>query len=249
LLVGALGTLAATAALPAGAQACTFGSANAQPITPVESASIVQTSDPLPVRIRFGDNGTFAPVQFAIARLKTSTVPPLAAGMGMPPEVGAVVETVALTYDAAADGWGADANGNDWARTPGEYAWQVSGWLTIPDTRPPDVVAPCGRGPWTLLQDGRRVHRLTVIRASAVTANAAKARHGRAKVSGRVAKAFPGKIRLTVACPGKRARTTFVATADGRWGRTMIAKRGCTIKAAAAAREGWAASETSARIT
>jgi hypothetical protein len=249
LLAGALGAFAVAGAVPAGAQACTFAVVTAQPLAPAESASIVQTGDPLPVRIQFGDNGSFAPVQFGIARLKTPTLPPL--GAFLPPGVATVVESVPLTYDATTGTWGADANGNHWAQTPGEYVWQVSGTLTVPAPPPQDPalgISTCN-GPFSLLEDGRWVHRLTVIGASAITAKAGKARDGRAKVSGRVAKAFPGKVRLTVACAGKRARTTFVPTAGGRWSRTVLARRGCNIKAAVAAREGWAASEASARIT
>jgi hypothetical protein len=105
----------------------------------------------------------------------------------------------------------------------------------------------CG-GPFTIVYDGRWVHRFTVLGASAVTAEAGKARDGRAKVSGTVARTFPGKVRLTVACPRRRARTTFVDTAKGRWSRTVNATRGCEITAAVAARQGWAASEASTRV-
>ncbi len=248
LLAGALGTLAAVAVVPAGAQACQIPMLAAQPIAPSEGASLVQTGDPLPVRIRFGDNGRLAPVQVGIARLTAPTLPPT--GVEVPPEARTVVETIPLTYDPAAGAWGADANGNGWAQTPGEYVWQATGTQTFPAPPPRDAsqgFVACNLPP-SVSHDGRWIHRLTVIGDSAVTAKAAKARDGRAKVRGRVAKAFEGKVRLTIACPGKRARTTFVSSAEGRWSRTVFAKRGCTIKAAVTARKGWAASEASARI-
>ncbi|MDA0180037.1 hypothetical protein OJ997_07000 [Solirubrobacter phytolaccae] len=249
LLGGAAVAVLVATVVPAGAQACSLAVVNAQVVAPAESASIVQTGEALPIRVKFGDSGTYAPAQVGIARMNTSTLPPL--GASLPAEVGTVVETVPLTFDPATGTWGADANGNDWALTPGEYVWQASATLTVPAPPPPvegQPVSSCG-GPFTLSLDGRWVHRFTVLGASAVTTKAGKARAGRAKVSGQIAKTFPGKVRLTVACPGKRERTTFVPTADGRWSRTVLAKRGCTVKAAVAARTGWAASEASARVT
>ena len=246
LLACASGALVVAAVAPAGAQACTIAAVNAHVVAPAENASLVQTGEPLPVQVRFGDNGRFSPVQVAVARMTVPTLPPV--GTLLPPDVGSVVETVPLAYDAATGTWGGAANGNAWAQTPGEYVWQVSGTLTVPAPPPPPPSPPCG-GPFSLPMDGRWVHRLTVLGASAVTAKSSKARDGRAKVSGRVAGAFPGKVKLTVACPGKRARSTFVPTADGRWGRNVFAERGCSIKATIAARTGWAASEATARVT
>ncbi|HWK29388.1 MAG TPA: hypothetical protein VNS09_22685 [Solirubrobacter sp.] len=230
-------------AVPASAHACSIASLTAEAVAPAESASVVQTSAPVPVRVRFASGGSsFSPVQFGVARLNATA------------EIETVVETGQLNYDAATGTWYADANGNGWALTPGEYVWQASATQNIPASPPvePDangvvMVNTCG-GPYSIVHDGRWVHRLTVLGASAVTAKARKARHGRAKVSGTVAKTFSGKVRLTVACPGKRARTTLVATGAGRWSRTVHAKHGCRIVAAVAARPGWAASETSARV-
>jgi hypothetical protein len=214
---------------------------------------LVQTTSAVPVQVRFsGDASWFSPVQFGIARLKTATPPPL--GASLPAEIGTVVETGQLTYDAVTGAWNADANGSGWAQTPGEYLWQSSATLHIPPPPPvPDAngvitPSPCGGRPLTIVYDGRWVHRFTVLGASAVTAKAGKARNGRAKVDGTIAKNFPGRIRLTVACPGKRARTTLVETAHGRWSRRVHAKRGCRIAAAVAARQGWTASEASTRI-
>jgi hypothetical protein len=244
LLAGALGAVVVAAVAPAGAQACTIGVANADVVAPAENASLVQTGEPLPMQIRFHDDGRFSPVQVAVARLATPTPPPL--GTDLPPDVGTVVETVPLTYDAATGTWGGAANGNDWAQTPGDYVWQASGTLTVP-APPPGVTSPCG-GPFTVAMDGRWAHRLTVLGASAVTAKSAKARHGRAKISGRVAPAFPGKVKVTVACPHERVRSTFVPTADGRWSRKVLAKHGCSIKATIAARKGWAPSQAVTRV-
>lgn len=249
-LTGAVGAVVVAAVAPAGAQACSFAAVKALVVAPAENASLVQTGEPLPVQIRFGDNGRYSPVQVAVARMTVPTLPPV--GQLLPPDVGTVVETVPLTYDAATGTWGGAANGNHWAQTPGEYVWQVSGTLTVPAPPPPPPGAVVGvnscDGPFSLTMDGRWVHRLTVLGASAVTAKSGKARDGRANVNGRVATAFPGKVKLTVACPGKRARSTFVPTADGRWSRTVFAKRGCGIKATIAARKGWAASEAAARV-
>jgi hypothetical protein len=120
----------------------------------------------------------------------------------------------------------------------------------VPDENGIVMVNSCASAvAWTLTSDGNWVHRFSVLGASAVTAKAAKARYGRAKVSGRVAKTFPGKVKLTVACPGKRARSTFVSTEKGRWSREVNAKRGCRIDAAIAARAGWAGSAASARVS
>jgi len=76
-----------------------------------------------------------------------------------------------------------------------------------------------------------------------------QARDGRARVRGRVAQDYPGKVKLTVACPGKRARSTFVPARRGRWSRDVSAKRGCKITAAASGRKGWAASRAVARVS
>ena len=81
---------------------------------------------------------------------------------------------------------------------------------------------------------GTWTNRFSVVGTSHVTVTAAKARDHRAKVSGTIAEAFPGKVRLTDACPDKRARTTFVSVENGRWSRMVIAKRGCRIDAAVA---------------
>jgi hypothetical protein len=249
-IAGAAGAVVVAAVLPAGAQACSIAAVSAVVVAPAENASLVQTGDPLPVQIRFGDDGRFAPVQAAVARMAVPTVPPV--GLQLPPDVGTVVETVPLAYDAATGTWGGAANGNDWAQTPGEYVWQVSGTLSVPAPPPPPPGPVVGvnscDGPFSVTMDGRWVHRLTVLGASAVTAKSGPARHGRAKVSGRIATAFGGKVKLTVACPGKRARSTFVATAEGRWGRRVFATRGCAIKATIAARKGWAASEAGTRV-
>jgi hypothetical protein len=250
LLVCAFGALVVAAVAPAGAWACSIAAVSADVVAPAENASLVQTGESLPVQIRFGDNGRYSPVQVAVARMTVPTLPPV--GTLLPPDVGTVVETVSLTYDPATGTWGGAANGNDWAQTPGEYVWQVSGTLTVPAPPPPPpgvlVVRNSCDGPFSVTMDGRWAHRLTVVGASAVTVRSGKARDGRAKVSGRVATAFAGRVKLTVACPGKRTRSTFVPTADGRWSRKVFAKRGCSIKAAIAARQGWAASEAATRV-
>jgi hypothetical protein len=243
-------------AAPAAAHACSYAAPpSAQVIAPAESGAFVQTSSavPLQVRFRYGviDRTTMS---FGIARLSSATPPPL--GRDLPAGVGTIVETGSFSYDAASDTWNASANSNAWAQTPGEYVWQATGALHIPAS-PPPVPGPDGSiswnscdSPvaWTLTSDGNWVHRFSVLGASAVTATAAKARAGRAKVRGTVAKTFQGKVKLTVACPGKRTRNTFVSAEKGRWSRKVNAKRGCTIDATIAARKGWAASTASARI-
>jgi hypothetical protein len=224
-------------------------------VAPAEAGTFVQTSSAVPLQVRFR-NGAIdrTTMTFGIARLSSATLPPL--GRDLPAGVGTVVETGTFSYDAVSDTWNASANGNGWAQTPGEYVWQATGALFIPAS-PPPVPHPDGSismsscdSPvaWTLTSDGNWVHRVSVLGASAVTAKAAKARDARAKVSGTVAKTFPGKVKLTVACPGKRARSTFVLTQKGRWSREVNAERGCKLDATIAARRGWAASAASARV-
>lgn len=245
------------AVAPAGAHACSLALLSAEVVAPAEQASFVQTNDAVPVSVRFGRGlglDGLGPVQFGIARLNTSAAPP--AGTSLPADVGTVVETGQLAYDPATGTWNASANGNGWAQTPGEYVWQAAAAQTFPATPPrvPDANGhitgtSCDRDtPLTVTHDGRWVHRITVLGASAVTAKAAKARDGRAKVSGTIAAAFPGKVRLAVACPGKRTRTTFVAPRNGRWSRKVHAKRGCRVEVSVAARQGWAESADSARV-
>lgn len=246
----------AVAVLATDAQACLYVNMPAQVVAPAERASFVQTTAGVPVQVQFpAYGGTLASAQFSVARVNTPTLPPL--GTGLPADVGTVVETGQLTFDAVSRTWNGNANVSGWAQTPGEYVWQTTGTQIIPATPPrePDanggiVATSCDTPvPVTLTHDGNWVHRFTVLGASAVTAKAAKARDGRAKVSGTIAAQFPGKVRLTVACPGKRARTTFVATKDGRWNRTANAKRGCRIDASVAARPGWADSAAAVRVS
>ncbi len=245
----------AVAVFATDALACSYALGSAQVLAPAERAAFVQTTAGVPVQVQFPGGSSFTSAQFAVARMNTPTLPPL--GAGLPAEVGTVVETGQLTFDAVSATWNGNANVSGWARTPGEYVWQTSGTQVIPAT-PPRVpnadgfigISSCDTPvPLTLFHDGNWVHRFTILGASAVTARAGKARGGRVKVSGTIAAQFPGKVRLTVACPGKRARTTFVATKKRRWNRTAKAKRGCRINASVAARPGWVASTASVRVS
>jgi hypothetical protein len=241
---------------PVAAHACTWANQSAQVVAPVEASAFVQTSSAVRLQARFR-NGAIerTTMTFGIGRLSSPALPPL--GRDLPAGVGTIVETGSFSYDAATDTWNASANGNGWAQTPGEYVWQATAALHIPAS-PPPVPNPDGSismnscdSPvaWTLTSDGNWVHRFSVLGASAVTAKAATARDRRAKISGTVAKTFPGRVKLTVACPGKRARSTFVSVEKGRWSREVNAKRGCKIDATIAARKGWAASAASARVS
>jgi hypothetical protein len=245
LLAAAAGALVIAVAAPAGAQACSIGGDFAKAVAPADGATILQAGGALPVRVGF--TAGYTTVQLSVARLSTSNPPAL--DRILPPEVGTVVETVPLAWDAAAGLWTGSANTSAWASTPGEYLYAITGTLTLPPP-PPRVdgsINSCD-DIRTIVQDGRWSHRLTVVGASAVTAKAGKARDGRTKVSGRVATAFTGKVKLTVKCPGKRARTTFVPTEAGRWNRTVAADRGCSVAAAVSARPGWAASAASVTV-
>ena len=219
---------------PAAAHACTYVVPSAQVVAPAEAGTFVQTTSAVPLQVRFR-NGPIdrTTMTFGIARLSSDSLPPL--GRDLPAGVGTIVETGPFSYDAASDTWIASANGNGWAQTPGEYVWQATGALHIPAS-PPPVPNPDGSismsscdSPvaWTLTSDGNWVRRFSVLTArGAVTATAAKARDRRVKVSGTVAKTFQGKVKLTVACPGKRTRSTFVPAERGRWSRAVNAKRG-----------------------
>ena len=255
-MAAAAGAAVLPVVAPAAAHACLYASPTAQVVAPAEAGTFVQTSSAVPLQVRFR-NGAIdrTTMTFGIARLSSATLPPL--GRDLPAGVGTVVETGSFSYDAASDTWNASANGNGWAQTPGEYAWQATGALHIPASPPPVPnpdgsisPSPCGSTvAWTLTSDGNWAHRFSVLGASAVTARAGKARDGRAKVSGTVAKTFPGKVKLTVACPGKRTRSTFVSAEKGRWSREVNARRGCKIDVSVAARKGWAASAESARVS
>jgi hypothetical protein len=255
LLAVVAGAAVSSVVAPAAADACSYVDVPAQVVAPTEAGSFVQTSSAVPLQVRFRSGAIDrTTLTFGIARLSGATLPPL--GRDLPPGVGTVVETGSFSYDPVFDTWNATANGNGWAQTPGEYVWQATGALHIPAS-PPPVPNPDGSAlvnscdspvAWTLVSDGRWVHRFSVVGASAVTAKAAKARDGRARASGTVAKTFPGKVKLTVACPGQRARSTFVSAEKGRWSRRVNAKRGCNIDATIASRKGWAASAASARV-
>lgn len=256
MLAATVGVLGLPAVAPAAAQACSYALSFAQVVAPAEAGAFVQTSSAVPLRVRFRNGAVDqTTMTFGIARLNSATLPP--PGRDMPADVGTIVETGTFSYDAVPDTWTASANGNGWAGSPGEYVWQATGALHIPASPPPVpdengivMVNSCASPvAWTLTSDGNWVHRFTVLGASAVTAKAAKARDGRAKISGTVAKTYPGKVKLTVACPGKRARSTFVSTNKGRWSREVNASRGCRIDATIAARKGWEASAASARVS
>jgi hypothetical protein len=249
-LIGAAVCVGAVATSATDAHACSYAVVTAQAVAPAEQSKFVQTAAGVPVQVRYPAYHPLHSAQFAVARLHTPELPPL--GQGLPADVGTVVETGELAFDVTTGTWNGTANANGWAQTPGEYVWQTSATTVIPASPPKlpgEPFTSCDTPvPFTLTHDGNWTHRFTVLGASAVTAKAAKARDRRAQISGTVAAQYPGKVRLTVRCPGRRARTAFLTPRSGRWSRTVIAERGCRIDASAATRKGWVESATSVRV-